>query len=176
MVRPWFRRCGQMGARSRPRQNGMGLPSTSRGGANNGATLNWPARARNASSSWLRRSGGDGGKRRTTSSAASRNSFPCARRGRCELLPVRGGSVGGGGSSAARCSAPWPRRCWAAAGVRRRSLPETSTCRSGGSLGIATLHEATLARLMRMTFSDAGTADAARKSARKNNETSQSLL
>ena len=44
----------------------MGLPSTSRVGASNGATLNWPARARNASSSWLRRSAGDGGKRRTT--------------------------------------------------------------------------------------------------------------
>ena len=43
------------------------------------ATLNWPARARNASSSWLRRSADDGGKRRTTSSAASRSSLRAPR-------------------------------------------------------------------------------------------------
>ena len=105
-----------------------GAAIDARGGANNGATLNWPARARNASSSWLRRLADDGGNRRTTSSAASRNSAPCARRGRCVRLPARGGSAGGGG-----CSEPWLRRCWAVAGERRRSLPATSTRRSGGS-------------------------------------------
>ena len=56
-----------------------------------------------------------------------------ARAARCVLLPARGGRAGGGGSSDARCSALWPRRCWAAAGERRCSLPETSKHRSGGS-------------------------------------------
>ena len=60
--------------------------AAARGGTNNGATLNWPARARNASSSGC----GGGGKRRTTSSAASTTALPAcaagaARRGSATL-------------------------------------------------------------------------------------------
>ena len=51
---------------------------------------------------------------RGASSAASRNSAPCARRGRCVLLPARGGSAGGGGSSDACCSTTLLGGCWRA--------------------------------------------------------------
>ena len=105
----------------------MGLPSTARRGENNGAILNWPARARNSSSSWQRRSADDGSNRRTTSSSASRNSAPCG-------CPRGVGAPMVGAARmrvAAHLGLDAVGRLLESAG--RRSLPATSTHRSGGS-------------------------------------------
>ena len=149
----------------------MGLQSTLRGGANNGATLNWPALARNASSSWLRRSGGDGGGGARPRPQPRAAASPTRAAGAASCCPRGVGAPVVGAARlrvAARLGLDAAGRLLARTGAAYRRRARAARVGPGARRGGAA-RQATLARVMCAApdFSDAGTADAARKSARK---------